>query len=437
MKGLTLVLVALLGGAAGGLIAQDKKETVPEILKTARRGGNPIERVQAIDKLGALSDAGLVRDNGVVDALIGIAKPKDAKSGGDIFVRIAAIGALKRLQNIESRAKDKYIVPLSAILKDKAEHMLVAREVALNFSETLDPNGLQDKEASKTVSAIALDKQAKQALRIACIAALGNFGQPEGLDTLAGLLNEDQLIKEAAAGALYELLNRLDGTTELKVPTVAKLVEMVNDDKLQPDLRVNVMKVVATLMRDGSASAKQALPKLIEIVKSAQDDKLVIGAIHALGIIGTADSVEPLATAYLDYKPAANTEAGKLGGKEQDVRNAVVTALVTVLSNQGGKPSPDTKAVTTAATLLVKALDEDPSPAVKRNALFAMKYMYPFTTKTKDACRMVKDAALEHLNKQGQSDDIKHAIVEVLTAITGKDFGLDGKRWEEDARNNP
>ena len=56
-----------------------------------------------------------------------------------------------------------------------------------------------------------------------------------------------------------------------------------------PDLKVNVMKVVAAIIREHKTTAADAaFPKIVDFVKNAQDDKLVKGGIEALGIIASA-----------------------------------------------------------------------------------------------------------------------------------------------------
>jgi len=435
-----LALLVCVAGWAGQTKVEKTPGELGQIAKSPAR--SPLERVDSINKLGALTDANLIRDYRVVEELIAIAKPKDAKVRSDIFVRQSAIEALGKIQKIETRAKDKYLPALSPILKDKAEHMIVARAVALNFKDTLDKEALPDRDAYKVIMDMAKDKATNMGVRMVCIDTLGTFGASEGLDILVTLLGEqEQLVREHAAGSLYELMSRLEGTTNLPLPAVNKLVEMVGDKAFAADLKVNVMKVLGTLIRDGNLGAKSALPAIVQIVANEQDEKLVKGGIIALGLIGSAESVEPLVKAYNDFfqaakaaEPAANANpnaapapAPVASSKDAEIRLAVMHAFISVLSNQGGK-STDMSAVTASVALLTRAMTEDADTGVRKGAIFALRYLYPVAMKP--ATRGPLDAMSGLLVKEGTSEEIKKEIVMTLQAITGQDFGSDYKRWD-------
>jgi hypothetical protein len=199
------------------------------------------------------------------------------------------------------------------------------------------------------------------------------------------------------------------------------------------DLRVNVARVLAQLMRDGNAQARQAMPVIMGLVTRAQEGKLVKGGVEALGLIGSADAVEPLKTAYADFLPLAaapGTEAA-VADKPQDaeVRLAVVYALVSVLSGQNSRTQHDAKAVHESAVLLVKVVDDDPSSSVKEAAAFAMRYLYP--VKFKAEHREAIDALVYCLRQSGTSEALKDKIIESLESITGQSFNKDVKRWDD------
>jgi HEAT repeat protein len=158
------------------------------------------------------------------------------------------------------------------------------------------------------------------------------YGAADGLDILVALLSDtEQRIREEAAGALFVLLGQV-GNVDIPVPAVNKLIEMLGNKEMAPDLRVNVARVLAQLMRDGNSQARQAMPAIMGLVTRAQEVKLVKGGVEALGLIGSADAVEPLKAAYADFLPpaAAPGTEGTVADKPQDteVRLAVVYALV-------------------------------------------------------------------------------------------------------------
>ncbi|MGD0090278.1 MAG: HEAT repeat domain-containing protein, partial [Planctomycetota bacterium] len=389
---LTCSCLLLVSAAAWGAGAGERVQTAAELLRIARNPNqNPIARSNAIGKLGELTEAGPLRDYKVVDELLAIAKLDTAKPD-DIFVRISAIGALGKLYLVDKVIKEKYIGPLTTILKDQKEHMLVRVAVAEVFKDTLvnDPKEHADIEAHTALLDVVKNKLDVTALRCAAIRAVGVFGSSQSLEPLTALLSDqDAMLRETAAGALGDLLKSL-GITQLSVPTVNKLIEMVSDKKMAPELRVNVMLVLAQLIREAQQQAKQTMPVIIGVVKNEKDMKLVKGGIEALGIIGTAEAVEPLKVAYGDFQQpaaaakadpdapaAANTAAEAERNEFAEIRRKIMEALVTVLSFQQSRNQPELKAVHEVALLLVKAVDDDPAATVRSDAVFAMRYLYP------------------------------------------------------------
>src|SRR5208337_4945694 len=109
-----------------------------------------------------------------------------------------------KLYNVDKVYKERFLAPLTVILKDPKEHMLVRKTVADVFREVLvfDPKLHSDIEAFKALLDIALDKDHKEVmgLRIAAINAVGAFGSGDGLDVLVKMLSDPEpLIRENAA----------------------------------------------------------------------------------------------------------------------------------------------------------------------------------------------------------------------------------------------
>jgi hypothetical protein len=442
-----LVSVAVVGCGLlqAGAASKDAEKSYGELVQVAKaRTQHPYDRVAAIEKLAAITEPRVLTDFRVGDELIGIVKPDTAKPD-DVFVRAAAVKALGQLQvNTDKMLKTRYIAPLTVQLRDnKTEHLVVRKAIAQIFADTLDNSGLTDKEAYKGLVDIARLKDAPEGLRMACIRAVGTFGSNEGLDVLVALLSDQVAqIRESAAGALFVLLNTL-GSADIPLPAVNKLVEMLSNKTMAAELRVNVMKVVAQLIRDGNLAAKQAMPVILGMVRGEKDPKLVKGGIQALGIIGSAEGVEALKTAYADFMPAAGAQpaapAAALGGAaaaapaenatDVEVRAEVIRALVAVLNAQDRNKQPDAKAVHETALLLVKAVDDDPTASVKEAAVFAMRYLYP--QKFKSEHKEIIDSLIYNMRQAATSDATKQKVVEALEAITGQDFGTDAERWDK------
>jgi len=261
-----LVLASLLVGAVVPVSAAEKEKSVGDLVNIAKnKNQHPEVRTNAIEKLGALTEPGPIRDNNVGDELISIAK-SDPNKLDDMFVRIAAIKAQSALQqNVEHRLKDKFVPALSPVMKDTKEHVLVRKAVADLFCDTLenDPKDHQGIAAYEALLEIAKAKTENQLLRVAAVKAIGAYGSLKALDVLVGMLAEPEpRIREEAAGALFVLLGKVGGA-EIPVPAINKLIEMVGDQRMAADLRVNVMKVLAQLIRDGNRQSLQAMPKIV------------------------------------------------------------------------------------------------------------------------------------------------------------------------------
>ncbi|HYG77850.1 MAG TPA: HEAT repeat domain-containing protein [Planctomycetota bacterium] len=442
----TVALSLAVSGAS--VRAEEKELTIPEtvlLVKSKNKGARA--RVTAIERLGDMTNAGEIRDYRVAEELVTLATEKE----GDLFVRIAAIKALGKLTvNADAKFKDKYMANFTAIFKDPKEHFQLRRAVSSIFRDVLNKKDLPDKDAYRGLVDVAKNKQEPVGLRSSAILAIGNFGADDSLETLVPLLSDPEpIVVEQTAAAVYEALNRSAGT-ELPLPAINKLVEMLDSKTVASELKVNVMKVLAQIMREGkTTAAKAAFPKIVEFVKNNPDDKLVKGGIEALGIIGSAEAVEPLKQAYADYKPAVAAPGAAAGdapavpasgeaanakkqekAKETDIRMAVIEALISVLNGQGEKKNAyDQKAVHESTVLLVKAAEDDPASNVQRAAIFALRYLY--YAKFKNEHREVVDALTFKMREPKTTDELKKDIAETLSFITGQDFGTDAERWNK------
>ncbi|HEY3323447.1 MAG TPA: HEAT repeat domain-containing protein [Planctomycetota bacterium] len=442
LKRIYLSLLAL----AGACVLFAGEPTPQDQLRIIDAAGKPDRvRVTAVEKLGDLTDAAIVRDNRIVEKFLSIAGNKQAS----MFLRNACIEALGKLQmNADQKILVKYLpvfTPLLASAKpEQREHFFIRKTIADVYKNTLK-SSVETNEAYRTCVEIAKKKEEVPGLRCACILVIGNYGAQTALDELVPLISDaDPLVIEYAAAGLYNALNQAATETVLPLPAINKLVEMLDNKDIGPELKVNVMKVLAQLMRENKSgiAPDAAFPKICEFVAKAQEDKLVKGGIEALGIIGSAKAVDPLKRAYFDFMPApAGGVAPPAGAaaagnriensKETEVRQAVMDALASVLNLQGertGAVGPDMKAVKESAALLVKGGEDDPAVSVQEAAIFGLRYMwYP---KFKDEQREPIEMLIFKMRDTKTGEGLKLKILKPLQAITGQDFGLDATRWD-------
>jgi HEAT repeat protein len=263
----TIKLSLLLGLAVcvGSInAAEPKPETVSQrLLKAKSANLDPELRVLAIDSLAGVSKEE-ESDNKVIEGLLDI-----VKSTNDIFVRIAAIDALGKLQiNVtkDDKAKTKYLDPFLAILKSKDEHVKVRVAVANVFKLTLDKNKLADTDQvfKPAILPVASNKADPTLLRVVCIQAIGEFGKAENIAILADLLiEEDPQIRTATVDAILTLMSKA-AEVQVPVPVVNKLLDVMRDEKADLVLRVAVMKLMAQLIRENNTTAKnEAFPYFV------------------------------------------------------------------------------------------------------------------------------------------------------------------------------
>jgi HEAT repeat protein len=423
-----MLLLAVLPLVQNNAAAAGSREpsTAERIAIAKNTTKDPEERETAIKALANVSGE-LERDNKVVEELLEIAVREDDEP----FVRVPSIETLGTLQNNvtrDNKAKNKYMEPFAAILKNTNESAPVRRAVAKVYRKTLDHDGLKDHDvAFRALLEIARSKhEPNPGLRLECIMAIGEFGDIEALKYLADMLNEeDSMVREKSAMAIYMLLSKIpEAGDKVLLPTITKLVDMLQDQRMSSDLQIEVMKALAQLLRNGNTAARIGLPAIKEIVVRAKDERLIVGAVTALGIIGTAEAVEPLKKTYEDF----STDADAKNEKAVQVRQAVVRALRSVLSYQRNRKPFDARATHEAATILVKVVDDDPSDQVKGSAVYAMRCLYPkqFESEQKEAV-----GSLIYLLRETKNDELKAKIPESLEYITQMDYGTESRRWFE------
>ena len=419
----------------GGAGRRDREKELPvaeKILKAQDVREDSEKREELIKGLGGVKPDE-ERDNHVVESLLEIANRFD----DDPSVRVTSIktlGTLEKNVTRDHKAKNKYIAPFAIILKhgpstpaaNDGEPAPVRKAVAHVFRETLDSNGLPDKDPGfKSLVEIAQNKNEKLlGLRGECILAVGEFGDIDGLQPIIDILNEpDQMMKEKAAIALSSLIFNIgDKAQQINIATIRKLIELLIDTKTSEDLKVSVMQALAQLIQSGNTSAaREGLPPIKDIVARDPNANLVIGGIKALGTIGTSEAIEPLKKAYADNmdKAAPNKDA------DVKIRSAVVRAIRAVLNVQAHSKQFDAKAAHDGSTLLIGVVDDDAAADTKNAAVYALRMLQnkKFVQDLPDGI----EALLYLLKAPNLDKTMKDKIGETLEYLTGMDFPPDTK----------
>ncbi len=399
-----------------------ESESVPQRINKARAVTEDIEvRVNAITSLVSIT-ADDENNHKVIDALVDL-----VKNSTDLFVRIAAIETLGSIQaNTIHEARAKYLDTLIAILKNKDEHVNARMAAADVFRKTLEKGRVADNDQvfKPIIVPIATTKSEPADLRVICIAIVGDYGKADHVSTLADLLAEESTqIRSAAVSGIMSLILKASDA-QIAPGVVARLIDVLKDEKSGLPLRIATMKLLAQLIRDGNANVERNVqPLIVKFAENGNDDALVLAAVESIGIIAS-DSVPTLKKVYAAYFDPKNID----NAKDVPVRKAVMKAVRCILAHQVELRSPDMTTVKGAVAIAVDAIDNDSNVDVKAAAVFALRYLYPkrFESEQKDACLplialmgSVKDPALQK------------KINDTLQFITGARPGSEHDQWIE------
>ena len=191
-------------------------------------------------------------------------------------------------------------------------------------ADALGEFGARAKDAVPELIRLAKDKDREHHERSAAVKALGNIGpaSADALPLMTALLNERQYqavaieaLGKVASGddaVQSRLVEILIGPTRSKpiiertqialsrggAPVAAKLVKAL--DKVQDNkVRQSVMAAIGMI----GPAAKEAVPKLIEIVHAKQQQLTLAAAIKALGDVGPCDNVIETLCGVLGNRP--------------------------------------------------------------------------------------------------------------------------------------
>ena len=244
--------------------AENDDKSISELLEIAENRASYLqERVDAVNQLANLRNVGDVRDQRVVVRLLKLARDKK----DNLLLRVPTIQALGKLQftsfSVDNHALNRYVEPFTSILKDNDEEELIRVEIARVFENTLKFGSLAEERAYDAMIEIAQDtgrdvqsSNTPMIVRLACTRALAAGTRDKkgkyagrGFEALAGILgqiNLEALLREEAIRSFARLLTKVDvGKRQIKPATVAKMVEIVQNKKMNLYVRIESLKALA------------------------------------------------------------------------------------------------------------------------------------------------------------------------------------------------
>ncbi len=381
------------------------------------RGGRTKDRVEAIHQLGGATDKQLLAELDVPDVLADIATDE----GDNPRVRKEAVDSLVQLTtDVNPALKLKTKDVLLKMLRDSSAHIRIRQQCADGLGKLLKKGAFEDRSAMDTIMTIAENAREQSQLRGTCIDAVADVGADNFLDRARKLLSDkDPVVRSHATQAIRKLVggNAAGGTGMLMV-----LWTVVEDPGVKLSERIEMLRTIAAMASQGVRS-KAAGPKIVALLKNGKDEQLLLVAVEVASMYAEAGAVQYIESFYK-----------KLSGAQKTGPRAEVCYLLGDMMEQFGKRK-DFRSVTLAATqvaaLLVNALKNDDSPEVAKAASFALGQMYD---RKFDRREVVKE--LIGTVDEDPEESVRQEAAESLSMITGRDFGLDAKKWLEWYRKN-
>ncbi|MCZ7644114.1 MAG: hypothetical protein M5U26_02350 [Planctomycetota bacterium] len=348
------------------------------------------------------------------------------------------------MYTLDRLAAKRYTEPFTKHLDDKNEEVLIRAQIAGVFGNTLVLSSLPEERALVSLQKLAEDQGNRQVggpdemVRQACVDAIGKIGSPKSLETLANILNQVNLsdrLKEAVVSAFYGILSRIDKDLDTLVtpPTVQKLIQLVEQTTIDPEIRAEGMKTLARLERAGVKTGNRVLPVIQKVLEKENNKVLVVAAVEALGITGKDEALDSLLKAFKDFYSEPNSKAYE---NDLAIRKVIAKTFAYMLSAQREKrPAPNAEAVATIAKTLISIIDPSAERKehkdVKRSAVSSLRYLYPLTSPFKEHH---KDALSRLIYLMRDVEDFKDAqdtVIETAVYLSRQDFGKDVLRWEK------
>lgn len=387
-------------GAADGAGSKDiTREEVAEIVRQMRSGSTMQERLEAIGKLGSLSNMALLREFRVVDEFTKLLK--STRSGAR--ERKAAVEALRTLWLRDPAYESTISQAMLAVLQDPAELTILRMEAAETFRLTLKAESPASTPGIQAILRVA--SEGKEPVLVAkALEAIGDIAPAEGIEALRkGMTDKDPVIRGAAIKALPRFLQRqaAGGNVAAMIGVLQKLAA---DKDLAAEVRVEVIEALAWLAR-ASAKPQEIAEALRAVLEKEEDPVVAASAARAMRLTPDRRAVETLAATYGRFKG---------GDKNEGVRLACCVSLGEMFDPFAR--TGDFRTAETAAGLLVKALkDPEEGNAVRRAAVFALGNMNQAVYDRREVVRALVDVLLNDKTADGALQaEIQHSL-EFLT----------------------
>ena len=412
--------VALFGLAGTGRAQED----IEGIIRIAVSPGRVGSRLEAINRLSAVTDPRIVEEWNLVDVLLGLADNPNPRLAHDA---IQGLGNYAR--GVQRRIAVKIIAPLARIVKDKERHPLARRAAIRELGKTLKARELSHQEAIGVIVAVAGDTGEEPEVRHDALIALGQIGSVKAKGVIIkGLGDRDEQVSEGAFEAFEMVLRGPNGENFIGPRTGSTLTSALNSPKTSVGTKKNVLKIMGMIIGRYEFKGMSDRP-VIKLLETSDDPDLVMAALVAISYMGTEAAAGGIESAYERFKDKPD-----MGLKAVEVRTEVCATAGSLFDywsqlsrlKKGRKALP-TRAPKTLTELLSKILMEDPEAGVKREAAISLGNLYDKGYDKREAVKVL----IVVVGHEEMGEEIKRAALNSLEVLTGKNVGLDLEKWED------
>lgn len=418
-----LAVLALMGGylsqqVEAGVTRQPSAgtaEVIGDQINKAKTAA-PRERLEALESLGAIRDSRLVRDYKLVDLLVELMNDENPR-----VARRAASVLGDFVMGVDRGLKEQVRGPLMKLLQNADRSVLVRKEAAKQLGRVVTAGLFEDAECvNALIKAATPGPNTPPEVSAEALRALGKIGDPKGKDVLRnGLNSTEALIREAALEGLADALAGPKASEFTDPALGAKLLQLVNLPETEGEWKDKVIAVIGLAMKSGAKIEADAA--FLKMLLEEEKPSAVISALKAATRAASVQAANALPKVYERFLP---DKSGEDTGVE--VRVQVCGSCGEILEAWARRTDFGSVARTADALLelLVRAVVEDKSDMVRKEAIFALGNAYD---KRYDRRKPV--ATLIAILLSPGADDLKNACLESLEVLTGRSF-KEPSRWE-------
>ncbi len=390
----------------------EPEETIPALMRQADEGPSEA-RSKALEELGRIGDKSKLRDHAVGEFLLRFIRnerqlPRLRKKAVEAIIALA--------RDTDPSIRERVLEELVRLLERSSERNSVRWRIAAEIWVLVDPKGLgADRRAIAALERVASGK-GPAVVRAAALRSLGRIGAESSLKVIRAALSDRNGHIARAAWKAFEEYFKTPPPRTRDLPALGKLMaEHIADTSSPLNIRAAAMKTVAHM------GYKPAIPKIENVLKTENEEQLVLAGLEALSIFGEPRTAGAIVKVY-----------GRFEGTEGSrVRASACSALGDLY-----QPLAETKTAARTVALvtdcLIRALYEDESAEVARAAAYYLGNLAICGKAPREkAIEALIDALVDPDNKvrENAADSLGELTLHEIEPREGESIEDYQKRW--------